>query len=390
MELCASLHYEERMYLAALHWVCISTVKLEKFLAPFDSICQAWKASGLEPGKFRSVNNMKAEEIEIFAKRRQALEPESYVERMAELGVRMVLREDPDYPENLRNICQPPGILYVRGNLAKLNSVAVALVGTRKASQYGKACAEFLAEELARAGVAVVSGLARGIDSAAHRGALAAVRGDNLPGKTGLGVTAAVLGCGADVVYPRENAQLIAEIAENGIILTEYPLGTAPSPWNFPFRNRIISGLAQAVVVVEAEEKSGSLITADFALEQGREVLAVPGSIFNKTSLGPHKLIRQGARIVGSAGDILEELGLGTLFPKQLRPSEQPKPELNGEEAQVIASLNYDPVSVDFLAGATGLQPPKLLAVLTYLELKGLIKQVPGQKFLLDISHRNK
>src|SRR5262245_28755410 len=206
---------------------------------------------------------------------------------------------DPAYPEALRTIVDPPALLWTRGSTASLNALAVAIVGSRAASPYALSVAEQLAGDLAARGVVIVSGLARGVDSAAHRGALAAG-----------GITIAVLGSGVDVIYPREHAALAAAIDERGAVVSELVPGTPPNPCFFPLRNRIISGLSRAVVVVEANERSGSLITARCALDQGRDVLAVPGNVLTGRNRGAHALLRDGAKIVESADDILEELGL--------------------------------------------------------------------------------
>ncbi|MBI4342113.1 MAG: DNA-protecting protein DprA [Candidatus Omnitrophica bacterium] len=221
------------------------------------------------------------------------------LERARRQGAAIVTPDDPGYPDALRTITDPPVALYLRGTLTEADRVAVAIVGSRHASLYGLQCAEQLAYELALRGVTVVSGLARGIDGAAHRGALRAS-----------GRTLAVLGSGLSRVYPDEHRQLAKEIAGHGAVLSEYPMETQPLPRHFPQRNRLISGLSLGVVVVEAAQRSGALITADCALEQGREVFAVPGPMTAVTSHGTHQLLKQGARLVTSVEDILEELRL--------------------------------------------------------------------------------
>jgi DNA processing protein len=258
----------------------------------------------------------------------------------------------------------------MKGTLLPADKLAVAIVGSRKPSPYGLLVAEKLAKDLAAVGITVISGMARGIDTAGHKGALA-----------GSGRTVAVLGCGPDVIYPRENKRLMENIAENGAVISEYPLETAPEPWHFPARNRIISGLSLGTVVVEAAEKSGALITADFALEQGRDVMAVPGSIASALSRGPHRLIRQGARLVEGAGDIIDELGLEKIFPVPEEDSGG-KVKMSAEEEALYGLLSLEPVHLDDLIERTGLSPQKAMAALMYLEIKGLARQMPGKLYV--------
>jgi DNA processing protein len=270
------------------------------------------------------------------------------------------------YPLALRTIVDPPPVLWVRGSLAALNASSVAIVGARAASSYGLSVAERLASDLAAAGLVVVSGMARGVDSAAHRGALSAG-----------GVTVAVLGSGADVIYPPEHAALSRDIAASGAVVSELVPGTPPLAPFFPLRNRIISGLSRAVVVIEASEKSGSLITARLALEQGREVLAVPGNVLSGRNRGAHALLRDGAKIVESADDILEELGLPILGPQAPAGPGAPR------EDPVLACLTPgEPSDLDAIAERTGLAPTRLLPRLLELELQGTIVRVGGGRFV--------
>jgi DNA processing protein len=253
-------------------------------------------------------------------------------------------------------------VLWTRGAWNALERPAVAMVGSRAASPYGLAVAERLAADLAARGIVVVSGLARGVDSAAHRGALA-----------GGGRTVAVLGSGADVLYPPEHAALARDIESTGLIMSELVPGTPPLPLFFPMRNRIISGLARAVVVIEAGEKSGSLITARLALEQGRDVLAVPGNVLSGRNRGAHGLLRDGAKIVEGADDILEELGLPA--NATAGPGRQDDP--------VLASLTPgEPADLDAIAERTGVAPARLLPRLFELELKGLVARAGGGRFV--------
>ena len=287
-----------------------------------------------------------------------------------EAGARVIPIDDPGYPENLRRIHDAPLFLYVLGALEPGDARAVAIVGSRNASSYGIKMATYLAAELARAGVVVVSGLAAGIAAAAHRGALSAG-----------GRTVAVLGCGIDRVYPEANARLRGEIAASGAVVTEFAVGVTPAPENFPRRNRLISGMSLGVVVVEADMKSGSLITARNALEQGREVFAVPGNADSARSRGCHWLIKQGAKLADSPGDVLEEIA-----PQLRRPegdaAAAPLPSgLGDEERKVLELCEAGPIHVDDLAQASGIPVSRLAGVLLTLELQSLVESLPGTRF---------
>ena len=262
--------------------------------------------------------------------------------RAEELGVRIIDILDPAYPPLLREIFDPPIVLYVRGKKWQPDLPQLAIVGTRRPTGYGINCAERLAEDLAARGLAVTSGLARGLDAAAHRGALRA------------GVTYAVFGSGLDFVYPKENRKLADFVEENGAIISEFPLGTPPSPQNFPIRNRIIAGMSLGVTVVEAAEYSGSLITVRLALESGREIFAIPGNITSANSFGPHVLIRQGAKLVTNWQDVVEELPHPIrekiLAPLVAQMQAAPGPKLDGAEAKVWKLLSLqEAVSIDTL-----------------------------------------
>lgn len=294
------------------------------------------------------------------------------VQRLDRLGVSLLSLSCPDYPQALRTIPDPPALLYCRGDLSLLSSPTVALIGSRAATEYGQRVAARLAAELAPLGLTVVSGAAYGIDAAAHRGAL----------RSG-GGTIAVLGCGVDVVYPRSHADLFREIMAQGLLLSEYPLGTPPEGFRFPARNRIISGLARGVVVVEATEKSGSLITARLALDQGREVFAVPGRIDSPKSAGTHRLIQQGAHLVHSVADIVEGLAWGNSELSshlEEHPAER-APEVPAQERLLLDSLDTYPRDIDTLVRMTALSIVDIHALLLQLELKGLIRQLPGQLY---------
>lgn len=289
-------------------------------------------------------------------------------------GVRIVTQADSGYPGVLRTIADPPAALYLRGVDEPLDAApAVAIVGSRRASPYGMQCAEQLAFELALRGITVVSGLARGIDGAAHRGAL----------KAG-GRTAAVLGCGLSQIYPPEHAGLANEVAASGWLVSEFPMETLPLTFNFPRRNRLISGLSLGVVVVEAAFRSGALITADLALEQGREVFAVPGPVTAVTSRGTHELLKQGARLVTSVEDILDELRLTaaeTPLAAAAR-SNGPAPELLEAERRIMACLGAEPRDIDTIAQASGMRASDASSLLLQLELKRVVRQLPGKQFV--------
>jgi DNA processing protein len=281
-------------------------------------------------------------------------------------GIGVVTANDAAFPAALRKIFDPPQVLYYRGRLPQ-DELLVGLVGARRATAYGRNAAKTLAAGLAAAGAGVVSGAARGIDSAAHEGALEAG-----------GYTVAVLGCGVDVVYPPENGRLLAMIAEQGAIVSEYWPGGVPLPHHFPVRNRIISGLCRGVAVVEAAEKSGSLITADWALEQGRDVFAVPGSIFSAASAGTNKLLKQGAKPVTAAADILEEY-----VAVQAAKARPPRPEPAGDEGRVWAALICDePLSVEELIMRVGLPAPVVTYILLQLVLKDMAAEFGGQRYV--------
>lgn len=284
----------------------------------------------------------------------------------AEPGNRIVTLADADYPRALLATADPPVLLYVKGRVELLNRPAIAIVGSRSATKQGEINAAAFAAALSGAGLTVVSGLALGIDAAAHRGAL-----------QGAGSTVAFIGTGADRIYPARNEPLTREIAEKGCIVSEFPLGTAALPGNFPRRNRLIAGIALGCLVVEAAERSGSLITARLALDAGREVFAIPGSIHSPLAKGCHRLIQQGAKLVEKAQDILEELrwqhggGAGVPIPAD-------DPPVDDSAAALFLHLDDTPVSLDALSARSGLTPAHLLAMLLPLELKGRVARLPG------------
>jgi DNA processing protein len=295
------------------------------------------------------------------------------VKTMTTIGI-----SDLRYPASLRNIADPPPLLYVEGDLEPIDAQAVAIVGSRHATSYGIRVARMLAGELSRLGFTIVSGMARGIDRVAHESALSAG-----------GRTLAVLGCGLDVVYPPDHEQLRAQIPEAGAVLTEFPLGSPPLAAHFPQRNRILSGLSLGVVVVEAAEGSGSLITAKLAAEQGREVFAVPGPIDAPTSRGTHGLLKLGAKLTETVDDILEELVpqlerpvMTTSFcPTSAAGARRPLMDFSPEEQRVYAVVSEDPQSIDELTEQAALASSTVAGVLLALELKDAVRQTPGHRY---------
>lgn len=293
------------------------------------------------------------------------------------LGVSLITADSSHYPRLLLNIYDFPPVIYAKGTIST-SDVTLAVVGSRTASTYGRFTTERLCRELAMEGITVVSGMARGIDSAAHRGAIA-----------GRGRTIAVLGTGIDVLYPPENDELFEHISQCGAVITEFPFGTRPLAANFPTRNRIISGLSLGVVVVEAGEKSGSLITARLALDQGREVFAVPGNIDSPGTKGPHRLIREGAKLVESTRDILEEIlpqvNYQTPYPETDSPVSDDRKfgDFETREQVVLKALGHQPLHVDTLADITGYEIQELLQILMSLELKDCVTQLPGKTFII-------
>jgi DNA processing protein len=287
-----------------------------------------------------------------------------YRESLANAGIRWLARSDPTFPPLLGAVHDPPPGLFLRGTAPAdvLTAPAVAVVGARSCSDYGAHVARSLARELAAAGVVVVSGLARGIDGWAHRGALDAG-----------GATIAVLGCGVDRDYPRAHSALAARIVETGLIVSEYPPGVAPAPWRFPARNRIVAGLTSATVVVEARDRSGALITADFALEEGREVLSVPGEITSRLSRGTNGLLRLGAIAVTESSDVLEAIGIASAVG-----GPEPDPPCGPAAAAVLAALDTGATTADELVRASGLTPAATAAALTELELAGVLSCAAG------------
>jgi DNA processing protein len=382
------------------YWIALRAVEevgcvgYRALLAAFSSPRAVFSAPARSLQAVPGIGRKTADHIRSFSDWKMA---EREVTLAAKNRVSVVTCDNPLYPRNLLNIYDYPPFLYVKGSLVS-DEVCVAIVGSRLASAYGRYVTEKISRELALKGLTVVSGLARGIDAAAHRGALA-----------GKGRTIAVLGCGLDVVYPPENEELAHAVASQGAMVTEFPFGTPPSAPNFPSRNRIISGLSLGVVVVEAGEKSGSLITARIAAEQGRSVFAVPGAIESAGSRGTNRLIKQGAKLIENVEDILEEIlpqaAMPSAFPQSpsstlpldctrsdlesSAPLHQQRIDgLGDSERKLFLLIPHDPVGIDQLITASGLTAQEVLNCLLVLELGGFIRQLPGKMFIRkELSH---
>jgi DNA processing protein len=384
---------------ALKYWIALKAVEdvgcvgFKALLAAFSSPRAVFSATVRTLQAVPGIGSKTTDHIRSFSDWAMA---EKEVAQAGKLRVAIVTCEDPRYPQNLLNIYDYPPYLYVKGSLSPAET-CLAIVGSRLASTYGRYVTEKLSRELALTGITVVSGLARGIDSAAHRGALA-----------GKGRTIAVLGCGLDVIYPPENRELAEAVAASGALVTEFPFQTPPNAPNFPSRNRIISGISLGVVVVEAGEKSGSLITARIAAEQGRSVFAVPGAIEAAGSRGTNRLIKQGAKLIENVEDILEEilpqagllpaasatptlpLSTGTWHTRQDNAKDStaaPSPDRLGRitapGGALLSLLTQKPVAVDDLIAISGLTAQEVLNSLLVLELQGLIRQLPGKMFQL-------
>lgn len=343
----------------------IGPARLERLIERLGSVEAAWRAA---PGELMAAG-LDPKAIEALVAARRTIDLDDELERVDRAGLRALTREHPDYPENLAHIPLAPPVIFVRGQLSQADAWAVAVVGTRSPTTYGREAARRLAADLAGSGVTVVSGLAIGVDTLAHQAALDAG-----------GRTLAVLPCGADMVYPERNRALAERIAAAGALVSEFPLGTRPIPQFFPVRNRLISGLARGVVVVEAGPESGALITVEYALDQGREVFAVPGSIFSRMSEGTNRLIRNGAGLVLAAQDILDALNMSRAASQQEVRAALPE---DPTEAAVLALVSYEPQHADALARLLNLPIAQVSGTLAVLELKGLVRQAAAMQYVL-------
>jgi DNA processing protein len=342
----------------------IGPTRFYKLLEEYGSMLDAWRAP------LQELEPIIGEKAMIGWKEiKNNWDPERELVKANHLGLRFYVYTEPDYPLLLKQIANPPPILYTAGGFEYGDDIAVSIVGTRTPTPAGAFNARELASDLTRQGLTIISGMARGIDSEAHKGALEAH-----------GRTVAVLGCGLDIPYPPENETLMQSITEHGAVISEFPLGTEPLAKNFPARNRIISGLSLGVVVVEAAQDSGSLITANFALEQGREVFAVPGNIGNEGSKGPHKLIRQGAKLVETCQDILSELAIPQLSATEI--DTVVFDSANEFEQKIVAVMSREPLHIDQIVRRSTLASAQVNSILVQLELKGVVKRFPGQMYL--------
>lgn len=343
----------------------IGPVRLRMLLDFFGDIRSAWEA----PEQVLREVKLDRRSLQNLLKLRHQVDLDEVLRQVERAGAQVLTWDTPDYPNLLRQITDAPPVLFVRGTLTPADEWSVALVGTRKATIYGREVAHRLATDLVQNRVTLVSGLARGIDSIAHKAALDAG-----------GRTLAVLGSGVDHIYPAEHRKLADAIIENGALISDYPLGTRPEAANFPARNRIISGLSLGVVVVEADVKSGALITADFALDHGREVFAVPGSILSRASAGCNRLLRDGASIVTEIGDILETLHLDQVSEKQLAREILPA---NATEAAILERLTAEPRHLDELSREIELPVEMISSTLVMMELKGMTRQVAPLQYVV-------
>jgi len=361
------MDYDNAAALCAFHSLNgIGQKGLWKIKAEFGSFKKGWQAD------LTAVQNstLSAAARQVFIDGRKTIDPASLLDSLVSQDIKICCIEDDEYPEMLRSIFDPPYLFYYRGNLNVLKQFCLAVVGSRRATSYGKISARRLTRELAELGITIVSGMARGIDSEAHQGAL----------DSG-GKTVAVLGSGIDVVYPAENRDLYTKLCQEGLVISEFKPSMQPVPGNFPMRNRTIAGLSRGVLVVEAKQRSGALITADFALEQGRDVLAVPGPISSPNSVGPNNLIKQGAILVGGTEDILLEYNL---LPDN-RPTviqDELDFELSAAEAAVVEQLAVEALHFDNLLKKVDVNIGLLNSILLKLELKGIIRALPGNYYV--------
>ncbi|MFO7461973.1 MAG: DNA-processing protein DprA [Desulfatiglandales bacterium] len=354
----------------ALHLIPgLGNLTFKKLLEKFENPARVLEATMEE---LLQVEGLRKEIARRISRKEFSSAPSKVLRTLDRWGARMVVFSDPLYPEVLKEIHDPPMVLYLRGRDIPKKACFLAVVGSRGPTPYGLRVAENLAQGLARRGIGIVSGLARGIDSAAHWGCMG-----------GHGFTVAVLGTGIDVIYPPSNRRLFEDITVKGAVITEFPPETPPEPRNFPIRNRIISGLSKGVVVVEATMNSGSLITASVALEQGREVYAVPGSVQSFKSRGCHYLIKQGAKLVENADDVLDELGLN--YPHAAKTDTFKtliSPPMEESEQKVYDLIGDYPTHIDEIAREGKIEPSAVSAALMRMELKGIVRQLPGKYFV--------
>lgn len=363
---------------AKRYWIALTLIpslsprKFHILLENFSSTQEIWEAP---LAKLKEIPGF-AESAQTFCAYREKVNVDKALEQIVRLGLTVVTLEDAQYPEPLRTIPDPPPVLYLRGKYLEKDKLAIAIVGTRRADKYGRSLAASFAEELGRLGFTIVSGMALGIDTAAHTSALKANAR-----------TIAILGSSFTNIYPQDNLELLEQIIASGCAMTEFAPGVNPAQWTFPQRNRIISGLSRGVLVVEAPEDSGALITARWALEQGREVFVVPGPISPESAWrhrGSHKLIKNGAKLVESVTDILEEFkDLRALFTvRRERPAPVQKPKLPPLEEKIFSVLEFEPMHFDEIVSKTGLSVGEVSKGLLTLSLQGLVQELEGKHYV--------
>ena len=345
----------------------IGPARFKRLYNYFSSMEEAWQAI---PSQLREAG-IEENVIEIFIEQRGKIDPDQELEKVKNEHINLITVKDEKYPKLLKEIYDPPALLYIRGQFAKQDEFAVAIVGTRKVSNYGKQVTPQIAQDLAGAKVTIVSGMAQGVDSLAHEATLASG-----------GRTIAVLGGGIDQksVYPPSNRKLAQEIIESGAVISEYPITTEPLAQHFPVRNRIISGISLGTLVIEAGEESGALITARSSLEQNRQVFAIPGSVFSENSLGPNNLIKMGAKLITSSQDILDELNLNLAI--EYVKAQKIIPDTK-EEALLLEHLSREPLHIDRLVEQTGLDTAKASSTLTMMEMKGKVKNLGAMMYVV-------
>jgi len=333
----------------------------------FESLQTAWDASASD---LRAVG-IEGSALRQITERRPLIDPDSEMERMDKAGVRAFNWNHPEYPPALKEIYDPPPVLYLKGAFAERDAHGVAVIGTRRATAYGREACAALVKDLVAAGITIISGLAKGIDGIAHRTTLDAG-----------GRTIAVMGSGIDVVYPADHRALAQKISETGVLMSEFPLGTKPDARNFPRRNRILSGLSLGVLIIKAPLDSGVMHTVRFALDQGRDVFCIPGSIFSPSSLGSNRLIQDGAKLITDAADVLEELNIARLEQQPSFPGFGQIEDIEAEEAGLLQHIGVEPIHIDELRRQAGMPVANVSSTLSLLEIKGLVKQVGAMHYV--------
>jgi len=345
----------------------LGPITIKKLWDHYGSIDKVWNASESD---LVTIEGLNKKAVRSFLANRDNVNLDDELQVANDNNVDVLTLDDNNYPDLLKNIYDPPPVLYVKGQAISQNEKTIAIVGTRRASHYGKEIAKKLAYELSSLGFTIVSGMALGIDTLAHRGALDAK-----------GKTVAALGCGVDIVYPPSNRELAQEIVSSGALVSEFPMGTGIEKGNFPRRNRIISGLSLGTIVVEGHYDSGAMITAKQALDQGREVFAVPGNVELNQSKGPHWLIKNGAKLVERVEDILDELNM--MMPKKMTNEGRNYLNLTEDEQKIVKALSLEPKYIDTISVETGLPTPQVSSLLLMLEVKKIVRQLPGKIFVL-------